>query len=97
MSLPGHIIDSSHVNNIVGLVLLITIVYNERCNPIIFNIILSLLTRLLKRRHSSVVPLYSSDKDQPLIVRYYSPVSNCDDTDTKHQGSSDESNNKEGA
>ena len=63
MSLLGYIIDSSHVNNIVRLVLLIIMAYNERYNPIIFNIILPLLTHLLKRYHSLVVPLYSSNKD----------------------------------
>lgn len=97
VSLPGHIMDSSHVNNTVGLVPLMTMAYNERCNPIIFDIVPSLPTRPPKRRHSSVVPLYSSDEDQPLIARHCSPVSNCDDTDTEHQGGGDESNDEEGA
>ena len=63
VSLLGYIIDSLHVNNIVELVSLIIIAYNKRYNPIIFNIILSLLTRLLKHYYSLAVPLYFSDKD----------------------------------
>ena len=63
ISIPRHIIDSSHVNDRVRLVLLITIVYNEGYNPIIFDIVPSLPTRLPKRYHSSVVPLSSSSED----------------------------------
>ena len=63
ISLLKYIIDSLHVNNIVKLVLLIRIVYNKCCNSIIFNIILSLLICLLKRRHSLAVPVYFSGED----------------------------------
>jgi len=63
MSLLKYIINSLHVNNTVRLVLLITIAYNKRYNPIIFNIVLSLPTYLLKYYHSLVVFLYLSDNN----------------------------------
>jgi hypothetical protein len=87
--------DSSYINNTVGLTLLIIIVFNEYCNPIIFNIVLSLLTRLPKCCYSLVISLDSSSKDQPLIIHYYSLISICDNTNTKYQDNSGKNNNKE--
>jgi hypothetical protein len=97
ISLLGYIIDSLYINNIVGLALLIIIVFNKCCNPIIFNIVLSLLTYLLKYYYSLVISLDSNSEDQLFIIYYYSFISICNDTDTKYQDNGGKNNNKEGA
>jgi hypothetical protein len=97
ISLLGYIMDSLYVNNIVRLVPLMMIVFNEHCNPIIFNIVLFLLTRPPKHYYSLVVSLDFSSEDQLFIARHCSPISICNNTNTKYQDNGGENNNKEGA
>jgi hypothetical protein len=95
ISLLRYIMDSLYINNTVGLALLIIIVFNKYCNLIIFNIVLSLLTRLLKCYYSLVVSLDFNSKDQPFIIYHCLPINIYNNTDTKYQDNSSKNNNKE--